>query len=89
MQDSGHVILVVNHRKAEADNLKELIEFMDTPHVCTSAPDAWRQALGDARLEAVFVGHDLSDDEVNSLISDIGEFDANVPIVMLQAEDAA
>lgn len=89
MNDAGHVILVVNHLQAEAENLKELIEFMDRPHVCTATPEAWREVLGDLRLDAVFVGPDVSDDEIDGLLTDIGEFDANVPIVLLQPEAAA
>lgn len=89
MHDAGHVILVVNHLQAEAENLKELIEFMDTPHVCTATPEAWREVLGELRLDAVFVGPDLSADEVDALLTDIGDFDVNVPIVMLQGGVAA
>lgn len=89
MNDADPVILVINHRQADAEKLKELIEFLDTPHVLTAVPETWRAAFGEARLEAVFVGPDLADDEVDALILDIGEFDANVPIVMLQGQDAA
>ncbi len=83
------VILVINRLQAEADNLKELIEFMDTPNVRTATPAEWRQRLGDARLEALFVGPDLSSDEIDALITDVGELDPNVPIVMMQADGAA
>lgn len=89
MNDASQVILVINHRQAEAENIKELIEFLDTPQVMVAAPEDWRAKLGDERLEAVFVGPDLADDEVDALIVDIGKFDANVPIVMLQGKDAA
>ena len=89
MKDASQVILVINHRQAEAENLKELIEFLDTPQVLVAAPEDWREKLGDERLEAVFVGPDLADDEVDALIADIGQLDANVPIVMLQGKDAA
>ena len=83
------VILVINRVQAEADNLKELIEFMDTPHVRTATPAEWRERLGEARLEALFVGPDLTSDEIDTLISDVGELDPNVPIVMMNAEGAA
>lgn len=89
MNDANQVILVINHRQAEAENIKELIEFLDTPQVMVAAPEDWRETLGDERLEAVFVGPDLAPAEVDALIVDIGKFDANVPIVMLQGEDAA
>ena len=89
MSAAEHIILVVNRLQAEAEKLKELIEFMDTPHVFACSPEEWRQVLGEQRLEAVFVGPDLSAEEVDALIVDIGDFDANVPIVMLQTGEAA
>ncbi|MDH3352475.1 MAG: hypothetical protein OEM60_05355 [Gammaproteobacteria bacterium] len=89
MTGGDYVILVVNRTKVEAENLKELIEFMDAPNVRTSEPGDWRRALGDSRLEALFVGPDLSSDEVNVLLADIGEFDPNVPIVMMNDGAAA
>jgi len=62
---------------------------MDTPNVRTATPGDWRQVLGDRRLEALFVGPDLSADEVKVLIADIGEYDPNVPIVMMNDGEAA
>lgn len=88
MTGENYVILVINRAQADADNLKELIEFMDTPDVRTALPGEWRQQLGDRRLEALFVGPDLSSDEIDALLVDVGEFDPNVPIVMMQAEGA-
>lgn len=79
------VILVINRLAADGKNLKELIEFMDTPNVHTAAPEQWRQVLNERRLEALFVGSDLSADEVDTLLVDIREFDPNVPIVMMDA----
>ncbi len=89
MTGENYVILVINRAQADAENLKELIEFMDTPNVRTALPNEWRQELGDRRLEALFVGPDLSTDEIDRLLVDVGEFDPNVPIVMMQAEGAA
>ena len=89
MQGDDCVILVINRVPAEADNLKELIEFMDTPNIRTATPTEWRLRLGDARLEALFVGPDLSTEEIDALITDVGKFDPNVPIVMMNAEGAA
>jgi len=89
MTGDNYVILVINRAQADADNLKELIEFMDTPNVHTASPDEWRQELGDRRLEALFIGPDLSTDEIDALLVDVGKFDPNVPIVMMQAESAA
>ena len=89
MSGDDCVILVINCAKAEADNLKELIEFMDTPNVRTATPAEWRRELGEARLEALFVGPDLSSDEIDALLADVGDLDPNVPIVMMNAKGAA
>ena len=89
MSGDDSVILVINCIEAEAKNLKELIEFMDIPHVRTAAPAEWRRVLGDLRLEALFVGPDLSADEVDTLLVDVGELDPNVAIVIMNAGDAA
>ena len=83
------MILVVNNADSPAENLKQLIEFMDTPHVITAHPDDWRQRLGENRLEALFVGSDLSDSDIRDLLGDVGEMDPNVPIVMLHGDAEA
>jgi DNA-binding NtrC family response regulator len=75
--------MVVNRAGAAAENLRELIEFMDAPHVCTATPLKWRQQIGDSRVEAVFIGPDLSDKDIRALVDDIGELDPNIPIVMI------
>ena len=82
------MIMVVDRSGAHARNLAELIEFMDTPRVRTAHPGDWRQRLGECRLEAVFVGPDLSDADIRKLFADVGKLDPNVPIVMLNANDA-
>ena len=88
MSGQDFVILVINRSEVEAENLKELIEFMDTPHVRTARPGDWRDALGDDRLEALFIGPDITADEADQLVGDIGEFDPNVPIVMTNTGNA-
>ncbi len=75
--------MVVNGTASAAENLKELIEFMDAPHVCIATPAGWREEVGDRRLEAVFIGPDLSDKDIHTLVDDIGQLDPNIPIVML------
>ena len=77
------MILVINNADAQAHNLKQLIEFMDTPEVLTAHPEDWRELLGDNRLEALFVGSDLSDSDIRTVLGDVGDLDPNVPIVML------
>lgn len=89
MSCDDFVILVINRSETEAENLKELIEFMDTPNVRTALPGNWRGALGADRLEALFIGSDLTADEIETLIGDIGKLDPNIPIVMTRASEAA
>ena len=88
MTGAEHVILVVNRNEAAARNLKDLIEFMDTPPVLIAAPDDWQKRLGEQRLDALFIGPDMSEREVDELLADIGALDPNIPIVMMN-EDAA
>jgi len=83
MGSTDRSIMVVNHTPQIADNLKTLIEFMDAPQVRTARPETWQAELGDSRLEAMFVGADLSTDEVDDVVSAVGRLDPNVPIVML------
>lgn len=83
MTATDSLIMVINRGKAEADRLRQLIEFMDSPAVATSSPSKWRERLGDHRLEALFVGPDLSDKDLDLLLTDIGKFDPNVPIVLV------
>lgn len=87
MDNADSMIMVVNRAGSAAENLKELIEFMDAPNVCTATPAKWRQEIGDNRLEAVFIGPDLSDTDVRTLVDDIGKLDPNIPIVMITEED--
>ena len=80
------LIMVVNRRGLAADNMKELIEFMDAPHVCTATPKEWQQQVGDSRLEAVFIGPDLSDRDIRSVVTEIGELDPNIPVVVISED---
>lgn len=83
------VVLIVDSVESELENLRELIEFMDTPNVCTAAPADWQETLGDRRLEAVFVGPDLSTKEVDRLLDGVAKLDPNVPIVVLNGQQPA
>ena len=84
MASRNSIIMVVNDSIDDARNIKELIEFMDVPEVCTSTPAKWRSNVGENRLDAVFVGPDLSDADVRSVLGDVGDYNPNTPIVMLQ-----
>tara|TARA_R110000782_G_scaffold12183_11_gene36814 strand:+ start:546 stop:812 length:267 start_codon:yes stop_codon:yes gene_type:complete len=84
MMTGEGMIMVINREISDAENLKELIEFMDEPDVCTSTPAEWQSRIGQSRLGAVFVGPDLSDGEIRSVVGDVGKLDPNIPIVMLR-----
>jgi len=83
MNSEESVFLLVSPVDSERENVRELIEFMDTPDVCTATPNNWQETLGQRRLEAMFVGPDLSYKQVGSLLVDVGKLDPNVPIVIL------
>lgn len=83
MATSESLILVVNRAAAAAEHIKQLIEFMDSPAVETATPQQWRRRLGEHRLEALFIGPDLDDKDINKLFADVCEIDPNVPIVLL------
>ncbi len=83
------VIMVVNDSPDEARNIKELIEFMDVPQVCTSTPSKWLSLVGERRLDAVFVGPHLSDKDIRSVLDDVGNYNPNVPVVVLSAVSPA
>jgi len=87
MMTAETTIVVVSRAKSAARNLKGLIEFMDAHHVCAASPLDWRDALGEDRLAAVFVGPDLREGEVRSLLDDVSSIDPNIPIVMLQERE--
>ncbi|MDJ0793437.1 MAG: hypothetical protein QNI98_04260 [Woeseiaceae bacterium] len=86
MNNAQGTIMVVNAAAATADNLKELIEFMDAPEVRVATPAKWREVAEETRVEAVFLGPDLADDDVRQLLTGIGDLDPSIPIVMLDPE---
>ena len=55
--------MVVNRAASAAQNLKELIEFMDAPNVCTATPRQWRAQADGHRLEAVRIGRLVEDSD--------------------------
>ena len=87
MTTGDYMILVVDRTEARASNLKSLIEFMDTPSVCTATPGEWRKCLGENRLEAIFLGPGLPSSDVKKVMVDVGDMDPNVPIVMLHGDE--
>ncbi len=79
--------MVVNGGATMAGKIKELLEFMDAPEVRVATPSRWREVADDSRVEAVFVGPDLGDDEVRTLLTGIRDLDPSIPIIMLDTEE--
>ncbi len=86
---NDHLILVIDQSAERAESLKELIEFMDVPDVCTATPVDWLSQAGEQRLAAIFVKEELPEPEISALLNNIGEFDPNVPIVLVNGESNA
>jgi len=84
MSTADRVIIVVDESEDRSLELKSLIEFMDAPSVRTADPANWHANLNDDRLAAVFVPRDLAKDRIRALLEDIGRFDPNVPIVLVE-----
>lgn len=84
MSVSRRTILILGEDPLMSDHVKELVEFMDTPHVITAMPADWKARLGDSRLEAMFVNPELSSETVCDVLRELSEFDPNVSIVMLE-----
>lgn len=84
MSPSNRTILILGEDQRAAAHLKELVEFMDVPHVITAMPEDWKARLGDARLEALFVNPELPDEAVCNVLDELSKIDPNVSIVMLE-----
>ncbi len=84
MTDREKTILVIDHDLTVSRHVKELLEFMDSPCVVTAIPEDWLVRLGQRRLEAMFFGHELEDDTVEVLLTELETLDPNVPVVMMQ-----
>ncbi len=86
-QSDDHLILIVADDDEGAKHLKELLEFMDAPMVQTAKLGNWQSNLGERRLSAVFLGPCLDETASEKLIGEIGEFDPNVSIVIVDAQE--
>lgn len=81
------IILVIDQDRAAAENVRQLIEFMDTPAVVGAQLLNWREQLAEHRLEALFVGPELTDAQISTVLSEVAEIDPNIPVVMLRQTD--
>jgi len=89
MSGSERLIMVIDQSDERADGLRELIEFMDAPDVCTATPGNWRVRMGTNRLAAIFVNEELPSADMSGLLNNIGELDPNLPIVLFSSEHHA
>ena len=81
--------MVIDQSDERADGLKELIEFMDAPEVCTATPGNWKNRMGSNRLAAIFVNEQLPAADMSGLLDNIGKLDPNLPIVLINGEHRA
>lgn len=81
--------MVIDQSDERADGLKELIEFMDAPEVCTATPRNWQNRMGTNRLAAIFVNEQLPAADMSGLLDNIGKLDPNLPIVLINGENRA
>jgi len=86
MATDDRLIIVIDPSPDRARNLKELIEFMDAPEVCTASPTDWRLHIGEHRLAAIFVSEAMPPQQMTALLDDVGKLDPNVPIVLVDGD---
>lgn len=56
---------------------------MDAPEVRVTNPSEWRVSLGAQRPAAIFLTETISESHADTIVSELGEIDPNIPIVML------
>lgn len=84
-----NVIIIIDRDSARASELKNQIVFMDETNVLVAQPDDWRECCDSELIRAVFVGPDMSEDEVRDLVGEIGAINQQAPIVLLGDERQA
>ncbi len=78
-----HVIIVIDPDATLASRLEEEIQFMDDTQVCVAGVDEWRDRCAGRRIEALFVGPGVADNDMRALLDDVEEFDPNLAIVLV------
>lgn len=63
---NGGSVLVIDADRSSAETLREMIEFLDTPHVAVADQQSWQSAVDDS-LEVVFLGRGLDRAEVAAI----------------------
>ena len=76
--------MIVGKSDGIAEQLKELLEFMEAFNAETATIDNWRSRIGDRELLGVFLGSDLTSTESERLVRQLGKYDPNVSIVVVE-----
>ncbi len=86
MTGNERLIVVVDSSYDRANDLKDLIEFLDAPAVCIATPGNWKSRIGDNPLAAVFLNECIPQTDIAALIENVGKLDPNIPIVLVDGE---
>lgn len=78
-----HAIIVIDPDSEHASRLEEELLFMDESNIRIAKPDGWRDCCAGENVGALFLGPGVADNDVHALISEIGEFLPDVPIVLV------
>jgi len=68
-----------------AQDMRNLLEFMDTHRVEIANPDNWQDQLDGRALSAVFLAPDVADETREVLIDEIGRLDASISVVVVNS----
>ena len=85
-----NLIFVFAESTEMAQDIRNLLEFMDTHRVEIAEADAWQEQLNGRALSAVFFAPDVPDETRELLLDDIGRLDADISVVVVNTpSDAA
>ena len=74
------IVLVIDADHDSASRLRDMIEFLDTPHVRVVDETGWRDAATEA-LSMVFLGRSLAPDAARSIARSLRAQCPPVPVV--------
>ena len=77
-------VLIIEAEPENAKQLSAILNFINYPTVVAQECGLWKQAIeGDARILAVLVGSCRTDTRLADLLTDIHEYDHNIPVYLL------
>jgi sigma-54 specific flagellar transcriptional regulator A len=82
VESGERVLMVISDDDSQGRHLQGLIEFLDVQPTLTAAARDWQGRIGDRRLSAVILASDLRQETVSRVIAEVGELDANAPIIV-------